>query len=117
MLARALETLGQVLFARTDVDADLARVGVLRREAVDGVRHPALLADLLEQARGGGAAENAVKERGGEPPPVGARDPGGSQADVVLLGVLALEAQARRGRLDERPPHPRPLRLRRVQRL
>jgi len=67
-----LEARSEVLLARADVDAEQARVGVLRRERVDGVRHPALLANLLEQARGGGAAEDRVEDRRCEAPAVGA---------------------------------------------
>ena len=65
---------------------------------------PALLADLLEEPRRRRAAEDRVEERGGEPPPVRARDAGRAEADVVLLGVLALETQPGRRRLDERRP-------------
>ena len=56
----------EVLLARADVEADQAGVGVLRGERVDRVRHPALLADLLEEARRGRAAEDRVEQRGGE---------------------------------------------------
>ena len=109
---RDLEALGEVLLARADVEADQAGVRVLRREAVDGVGHPALLADLLEQARGSGAAEDRVEQRRGEAPPVGARDARRADADVVLLRVLLLEAKARRRRRDERPAQAHSLRRR-----
>ncbi len=99
------ERVGEVVLARAEVDADLAGVGVLRDERVDRVRHPALLADLLEEARRRRAAEDRVEQRRGEAAPVGARDAGRAEADVVLLGVLLLEAQPRRRRLDERRPH------------
>ena len=56
------EALGEVLLPRADVDADLAGVGVLGGEGVDGVREAALLPDLLEEARRGGAAEDAVQK-------------------------------------------------------
>ena len=100
----------EVLLARADVDADQARVGVLRREAVDRVRHAALLADLLEEPRRRRAAEDGVEQRRGEAAPVGARDARRAEADVVLLGVLALEAEAGRRRLHERPADVRPAR-------
>src|SRR5262249_60436954 len=111
LLTRDLEALAQVLLPGADVDADLAGVGVLRREAIDGVSHPPLFPDLLEQPRGGRAAEDPVEQRGGEAPPIGARDPWGREADVVLLGVLALEAQARSGGFHERPANARAFRL------
>ena len=102
LLGRDRERVGEVVLARAEVDADLAGVGVLRDERVDRVRHPALLADLLEEPRRRGAAEDRVEQRRREAAPVGARDAGRAEAHVVLLGVLALEAQARRRRLDER---------------
>ena len=91
-----LEARREVLLARPDVEADEPGVRVLGREAVDGVRHAPLLTDLLEQPRRGGAAEDRVEQRGREAAPVRARDAGRAHADVVLLGVLALEAQAGR---------------------
>ena len=112
LLVRDLEAVGEVLRARSDVEADQPRVGVLRRERVDGVGHAALLPDLLEEARGGRAAEQRVEERRGEAAPVGARDPRGADADVVLLGLLALEADARPRRAHERRAQPRPARRR-----
>src|ERR1043166_7335292 len=100
LLARDLEARPEVVLARSDVDADLARVGVLRREAVDGVGHAPLLADLLEEPRGRRAPEDAVEQRGREAPLVRACDSRRGDAHVVLLGVLALEAQARRSEED-----------------
>src|SRR6185503_4334361 len=76
LLVRDLEAVREVLRARADVEADQARVGVLRRERVDGVRHPPLLADLLEEARRGRAPEQRVQQRGGETAAVGTGDPG-----------------------------------------
>src|SRR5207253_6568160 len=67
----------------------------------------ALLADLLEEARRGRATQDGVEQRGGEPAPVGAGDADAADADVVLLGVLAQEADAGRRRLDERLPDAR----------
>src|SRR4029079_14140687 len=96
-----LETGTEVVLARPDVDANLAGVGVLGREAVDRVGHAPLLADLLEEPRRRRAAEDAVPKRRGEAALVRARDARRGDADVVLLGVLALEAEARRGRLHE----------------
>ena len=97
----------QVLLARPDVDTDEAGVGVLRREAVDGVRHAALLADLLEEARRRGAAEDRVEQRRRKAAAVGARDAGRAEAHVVLLGVLALKAEPGRRLRHERPAHAR----------
>ena len=105
------ERFGEIVLPRPDVDADLTGIRVLRHEPVHGVRKPALLADLLEQPRRGRAAEDRVEQRDGEAASVRARDSRCPKADVVLLGVLALEAQARRRRLDERRAHHRPGRL------
>ena len=57
-----LEALGEVVLARPDIHADLAGIRVLRRVAVDGVRHPALLANLLEKTRRSRAADDRVHE-------------------------------------------------------
>ena len=103
------ERLGEVVLARPDVDPDLAGVCVLREEAVDRVGEAALLADLLEEPGRGGAAEDRVEDRGGEPAAVGAREAGSREADVVLLGVLALEAPAGLRSLSERRADTRPL--------
>src|SRR5207244_7602088 len=102
LLDADVDARSEVLLARPDVDAHEARVAVLRREAVDGVRHPTLLADLLEEPRRRGAAEHRVEKRCGETPPVGTRDPGCADAQVVLLGVLALEAEPRPWCLPDR---------------
>src|SRR5207244_10858287 len=102
LLGGDLQRLAQVVLARAEVDADLPRVGVLRDERVDRVRHPALLADLLEEARRRGAAEDRIEDRGRKAAAVGARDARRGEADVVLLGVLLLEAQPWCGRRDER---------------
>src|SRR6266511_4348880 len=110
LLAGDLQTGREVLLTRPDVDANQAGVRVLRGEGVDGIRHAPLLADLLEEARRGRAAEDVVEQRGGEAPPVGARDPGSAHADVVLLGVLLREAKPRRRGLHQRSPHTRPAR-------
>ena len=107
LLDRDLDAGREVLLARADVEPDLARVGVLGRERVDRIGHAPLLADLLEEARRRRAAEDRVQDRDGEAPPVGARDPGRADADVVLLRVLAQEAQRRRRRLHERAAHVR----------
>src|SRR5207342_3337431 len=56
----------------------------------------ALLADLLKEARAGRSAEHRVEERRREPPPVGSRDAEAAEAEVHLLGVLALEDRSRR---------------------
>src|SRR5205823_10857595 len=99
-----LDAAREVLLAGAEVDPDDAGVRVLRGEAVDGVGHAALLADLLEEARRGRAAEDRIEQRRGEAPPVRARDARRADADVVLLGVLAPEADAGRRRLHERWP-------------
>ena len=91
------ERLLEVVGPRPDVQADLAGVLVGAGERVDGVGEPAPLADLLEQARGGGAAEDRVEHAQREPALVVAREAGAAEADVVLLGVLALEAPCARG--------------------
>ena len=101
-----VERLGEVVLARAEVDPIWPVSAYWRDEAVDGVGEPALLADLLEEARGGRAAEDRVEHRGGEAARVGTRDAGGAEADVVLLGVLALEAQRRRGRRAQRARAP-----------
>ena len=112
LLGRDRERVGEVVLARAEVDADLAGVGVLRDERVDGVRHATLLANLLEEPGRRGAAEDRIEERRCEPPPVGARDPGRREADVVLLGVLALEAEVRRRRPAQGRPQVRLARAR-----
>src|SRR5262249_52801604 len=76
-------------------------------EAVDGVRHAPLLADLLEEPRRRGPAEDRVEERRREAAPVRARDSGRAEAEVVLLRLLALEAEPRAGQLRERTPDTR----------
>jgi hypothetical protein len=63
---RDLEALGEVVLSRCRRRRHLPRFGVLRRVAVDGVRHAALLADLLEQSRRGRAADDRVHERAGK---------------------------------------------------
>src|SRR4029079_10084815 len=75
--------------------------------AVHGVRHAALLADLLEEARRGGAAENRVEDRCRETATVAAGDARRTEPEVLLLGVLPLKPEARCRRLDERPPNAR----------
>src|SRR5439155_23692310 len=97
LLGCDLEAGGKVLLTGADVEADLAGVSVLRGEAVDGVGHPPLLADLLEEARRGRAAEDRVEDRGGEAPLVAARDTRCPEAHVVLLGRLLVKAHARPG--------------------
>ncbi len=84
----------QVLRARADVQADLAGVGVEVGEGEDRVGEPAPLAHLLEEARGGAAAEDVVEHAQREAALVLARDPAAAEAEVVLLGVLAQEAHA-----------------------
>ena len=93
LLGGDLQAGGEVVLARAEAEADHAGVGVLGDEAVDRVGHAALLADLLEEPGGGRAAENRVEQGGGEAAPVGAGDARRGDADVVLLGLLALEAK------------------------
>ena len=103
-----LEAGREVLLPRADVEPDLAGVRVLGEVAVDRVRHPTLLADLLEEPRGGRAAENRVEDGGGEAALVRAVDPRRGKADVVLLGVLPLEAKSRPGKPSQRLARERP---------
>ena len=98
LLGRDRERIAEVVLARAQVDADLPGVGVLRDERVHRVGHPPLLADLLEEPRRRRAAEDRIEQGGGEATPIRARDARRREADVVLLGVLALEAQLRRRR-------------------
>ena len=84
-----------VVLAGADVGGDEAGVGVLLVVGADRVGEAALLAHLSEQARRGRAAEDRVEHRERVAPLVVAGDPGSAEADVVLLGVLLVEAQAR----------------------
>ncbi len=68
-----------------DADAEHAAVGVVRGEGVDGVRQPAALPDLLEQARGRTAAEDRVEHAEGVPAVVGADQPVHAEHEVDLL--------------------------------
>src|SRR5262249_9136615 len=95
----------EVLLPCADVDAEDPRVRVLRAEAVDGVGHAALLADLLEEPRRRRPAEDRVEQGRGEAAAVRARDADRAEAEVVLLGLLPLEAQPGAGQLRERAPH------------
>ncbi|MEZ5062404.1 MAG: hypothetical protein R2700_12980 [Solirubrobacterales bacterium] len=72
-----------------------AAIDVLLRVRTDRVCEPALLADLAEQPGGGGTAEDRVHHAEGEAAVVVARDPGRPEADVVLLGLLRVEAEPR----------------------
>ena len=105
---RDLETRREVLLARADVEPDLAGVGVLGEVAVDRVRHPTLLADLLEEPRRRRAAEDRIEDRRREAAFIRAVDPRRAEADVVLLGVLPLEAEAGPGEPAQRPACERP---------
>ena len=121
LLAHALELaadhvqrLDDVVLARADVDADLAGVLVLARPGVDRVGQAALLAHLLEQARGRRAAQDRVQDRQREAALVVAGDALSAQTDVVLLGLLGVERRrAARGGPERRR---RPSRLRRASR-
>ena len=104
------QRLGHVVGARADVQPDLPGVLIGARERVDRVGQPAALADLLEQPRGRGAAEDRVEHAQREPPIVVARERRAAEADVVLLGVLALEPMPRMqlGRAPADPGGARP---------
>ena len=97
-----LHRLREVVGARADVEADLARVDELGGERVDRVGEPALLAHGLEQPRGGQPAEDGVEHPQREAAVVVARQPEGAEADVDLLGLLALELQRRARRVRRR---------------
>ena len=97
LAADDLAGLAHVFLAGTDIHRDHAVIHVLLAVGADRVGEPALLADLAEQARGGRAAEDRVENAQREASLVGARDPRASEADVVLLGLLGLEREARRG--------------------
>src|SRR5680860_1546454 len=86
-----------VVLAGPHVGRDQAGVGVLLAVGADRVGEAALLAYLAEEPRGGRAAEDRVEH--GEPVAalVVAHDARRAEADVVLLGVLRVEAQAARG--------------------
>ena len=75
-----LHRLDEVVRARADVEADLARVGVLAGERVDRVGEPALLAHGLEQPRRGQPAEDRVQHAGGEAAVVAALQPEAAEA-------------------------------------
>ena len=66
------------------------------RVGADRVGEPALLAHLAEQPRRGRAAEDRVEHAEREAALVRAGDPRTAEADVVLLGLLGLEREARR---------------------
>ena len=82
-----------VVLAGADVGGDQARVGVLLVVGADRVGEAALLAHLAEQPRGGRAAEDRVEHGERVAALVVAGDPGRAEADVVLLGVLLVEAE------------------------
>ena len=92
-----VDAFAEVVLSRADVDADLAGLGVLRRVAVDAVRHAALLADLLEEPGRGGAAEDRIEDGERVAPIVAARETRAREDDVVLLGRAAKEHPPRLG--------------------
>ena len=87
-----------VVLAGADVEADQPAVDELLRVGADRVGEPALLADLAEEARRGRAAEDGVEDRERVASVVAAVDAGAAEADVVLLGVLAVEPDGGSGR-------------------
>src|SRR3712207_4039964 len=91
------ESFGEIVGAGAEIYADLAAVDVLTREREDGVCKPALLANGLEEPRRRQSAEDRVQHAGGVASLVVPRDAEAADADVDLLGVLGLEAHARRG--------------------
>ena len=105
LLASDLETRREILLAGAEVDADETRVGVLRRERIDRVRHPPLLANLLEETGRRRSAENRIEQGSSKTPSIRARDAGGAEAHVVLLRVLTHESESGRRRLYERTSH------------
>ena len=100
--------LGEVVRPRADVEADLARVGELAGERVDGVGQPALLAHALEQPRGRQPAEDRVEHAQREAALVVARQAGPPRQTWTCSVSLRLEAHARRGQ----PAAPRRARAR-----
>ena len=82
-----------VVLAGADVGGDQPGVDVLLGVGADRVGEAALLADLAEEARGGRAAEDRVEDGERVAALVVAGDARRAEADVVLLGVLAVEAQ------------------------
>src|SRR5215211_1483424 len=79
----------------TDVDRYLARVGVVTGVGEDRVGEAALLTDLLEEPRRSRAAQDRVEHPQREAAIVASRYPGGAEAEVVLLGGLAVEGDRR----------------------
>ena len=86
-----LETLGEVLLACADV-MPTCPVSAYCGRTVDAVGHSAVLANLLEQTRRRGAAEDRVEEREGVAPLVAAGDARAGEHDVVLLSCVAQKA-------------------------
>ena len=111
--------LAHVVRPRAHVQRHLAGVRVLARVRVDRIGQPALLAHLLEQARGGRAAQDRVEHPQGEAALVAARHARRAEAEVVLLRLLLVERSAgrslgrvacagRRPRRRRRPAPPAP---------
>src|SRR3954469_14551376 len=82
-----------VLLAGADVGGDHPLVGELLVVGADGIGEATLLAHLAEEARGGRATENGVQHSQRKTPLVVAPQARRSEADVVLLGLLAQEAE------------------------
>ena len=85
-----------MLGPRADVDADLAGLGVQAREHEHRIGEAAALAHLLKQPRGGRGAEHPLEHAQRKAPLVIAREAAAAETHVVLLGVFAHEAHARR---------------------
>src|SRR5690606_37049189 len=80
-----------------DVDAELAGVGVGGGVAVGRVGQAALLPDLLEQPRRHAAAERGVQHAEREAALVGARQRGGAEHQIGLLGGPVEDVHAGEG--------------------
>ena len=101
-----------VVLAGADVGGDQALVGELLVVGADRVGEAALLAHLAEEARGGRAAEDRVEHGQRVAALVVAAQAGRAEADVVLLGLLRVEAEP--GAAVERRLRRQPRRRRRA---
>jgi hypothetical protein len=90
-----LARLADVVLAGADVHRDRPGLAELLGVRAHGVGEPPLLTHLLKQARRRRASKDRVEHREREAAFVAARDSRPAEADVVLLGVLLVEADAR----------------------
>ncbi|EGJ74380.1 putative protease [Streptomyces sp. Tu6071] len=100
LVAADLQDVVDLAGPATGVDAEETAVGEGGGVRVHAVREAALLAHLLEQARGHAPAEGRVEDPEGPAALVGAGDAGHAEHDVGLLGAAVLDLNAARG-LDE----------------